>query len=169
MLSRTTEYALRAAIYLAKAGAENVTAQVIAEATKVPEGYLSKVLNTLARARIVSSQRGPSGGFALTIPPTELTMLRVVEAVEPLPRIKACPLNIAEHSGELCPLHAVLAGLVDAIETTLSNTTIAQLLSEPVVPLGTESACIFPELRSDAKNRESSSPTTNPQKQTRPA
>ncbi|MDQ7013897.1 MAG: Rrf2 family transcriptional regulator [Planctomycetota bacterium] len=146
MLSRTTEYALRAAIYLAKAGTENTTAQRIAEATKVPEGYMSKVLNTLARAGIVNSQRGPSGGFTLTVPPAELTMLRVVESVEPLPRIKKCPLELEEHSGELCPLHRVLAELANGVEAKLSSTTIAQLLDTPVVPLGENPACDFPVL-----------------------
>ena len=146
MISRTTEYALRAVIYLAKAGSENTTAQRIAEATKVPEGYMSKVLNTLARAGIVNSQRGPSGGFTLTVLPADLTMLRVVESVEPLPRIKKCPLELEEHSGELCPLHMVLAELVNGIETKLASTTIAQLLDTPVVPLGENPACEFPIL-----------------------
>ncbi len=146
MISRTTEYALRAVIYLAKAGSENTTAQRIAEATKVPEGYMSKVLNTLARAGIVNSQRGPSGGFTLTVLPADLTMLRVVESVEPLPRIKKCPLELEEHSGELCPLHMVLAELVNGIETKLAGTTIAELLNTPVIPLGENPACQFPVL-----------------------
>lgn len=152
MLSRTTEYALRATIYLARAGGENTTAQRVAEATKVPEGYMSKVLHTLARAGIVNSQRGPSGGFTLTVDPAELTMLRVVESVEPLPRIKKCPLELHEHSGELCPLHKVLAELVEGIEAKLSSTTIAQLLDTPVVPLGENPACRFPA-RSTANNK----------------
>ena len=144
MLSRTTEYALRAAIFLASAGDENITAQTVAAGTKVPEGYMSKVLNTLARAKIVRSQRGPLGGFSLSIAATDLTMLRVVEAVEPLPRVDSCPLQLGEHASELCPLHSVLASLVDGVAATLATTTIAQLLSTPVVPLGLSGACGFP-------------------------
>ena len=144
MLSRTTEYALRAAIYLAKAGDENTTAQAIASATIVPEGYMSKVLNTLARAGVVTSRRGPTGGFSLAIDPKNLTMLEVVEAVEPLPRIKSCPLDIAEHDGALCPLHAVLAELVDGVEARLISTTIADLLQEQIQPLGDIPRCDFP-------------------------
>ncbi|MFG0242941.1 MAG: RrF2 family transcriptional regulator [Phycisphaerales bacterium JB054] len=134
MLSRTSEYALRAAIYLARAGDENTTAQKVAEATQVPDGYMSKVLNTLARAKIVSSQRGPSGGFSLTVPPEELTMLRVVEAVEPLPRIEKCPPDLEGHNRELCTLHAVLGSLVRGVATTLGETTIAQLINAPPPP-----------------------------------
>lgn len=144
MLSKTTEYALRAVIYLAKGGSDNTTSQSIAEATAVPEGYMSKVLNTLARAGIVTSQRGPTGGFALAIPPDELTMLQVVEAVEPLPRIKSCPLELSEHAGGLCPLHGVLAELVNGVERRLTTTTIADLLQEQIVPLGHPPRCDFP-------------------------
>lgn len=127
MLSRTTEYALRAVIALAGGSQDNTTSQSIAEATGVPEGYLSKVLHTLARAGIVSSQRGPSGGFSLLIPAEELTMLRVVQAVEPLPHIKRCPPDAQDWADQGCPLQAVLAGLVEHIEATLNATTIAQL------------------------------------------
>lgn len=144
MLSKTTEYALRAVIYLAKGGSDNTTSQSIAEATVVPEGYMSKVLNTLARAGIVTSQRGPTGGFSLAFPPAELTMLQVVEAVEPLPRIKSCPLELSEHAGALCPLHGVLAELVNGVEARLSGTTIADLLHEQIVPLGQPPRCDFP-------------------------
>jgi Rrf2 family transcriptional regulator, nitric oxide-sensitive transcriptional repressor len=141
MLSRTAEYALRAAICLARCDQHRATSQTLAEMTKVPEGYLSKVLNTLARAGVVTSQRGPSGGFTLAISPDDLTMLRIVEAVEPLQRITKCPLALHEHDGGLCPLHAALADLVDGIAAKLESVSIADLIREPVVPLG----CSFPE------------------------
>lgn len=144
MLSKTTEYALRAVLYLAKAGDNNTTAQSIAAATIVPEGYMSKVLNTLTRAGVITSRRGPTGGFSLAIDPEKLTMLEVVEAVEPLPRIKTCPLDIAEHDGALCPLHAVLAELVDGIDEKLRSTTIGDLLNKQIQPLGDIPRCDFP-------------------------
>ncbi|MBK7406313.1 MAG: Rrf2 family transcriptional regulator [Phycisphaerales bacterium] len=144
MLSRTTEYALRAVIYLAKAEGDNATSQAIAAATVVPEGYMSKVLNTLARAGIVSSQRGPTGGFALALAPNKLTMLDVVEALEPLPRINSCPLALTEHAGGLCPLHSVLAELVRDAEQRLGGTTISDLLVDQIVPLNLDKRCDFP-------------------------
>lgn len=154
MLSRTIEYALRAVIYLAKAEGDNATSQAIAAATVVPEGYMSKVLNTLARAGIVSSQRGPTGGFALSMAAHKLTMLDVVEALEPLPRIKSCPLELTEHAAGLCPLHSVLAELVNDVEQRLAGTTIADLLMDQIVPLNIDKRCNFPEgpKRSDAEH-----------------
>ncbi|HZW10650.1 MAG TPA: Rrf2 family transcriptional regulator [Phycisphaerales bacterium] len=141
MLSRTTEYALRAVVFLARGEGDNTTAQRIAEVTGVPDGYMSKVLNTLARAGVVISQRGPTGGFTLASPAGRLTMLDVVEAVEPLPRIKTCPLALAEHAGALCPLHSVLASLVDEAARRLAETTIADLIVAPIAPPG---GCEFP-------------------------
>lgn len=143
MLSRTTEYALRAVVSLAICRPEKATARTLARATGVPEGYMAKVLNTLTRAGIVTSRRGPSGGFALALEPDGLSMLRVVEAIEPLPRITRCPLSLLEHAGALCPLHATLSEIVAGVEARLAGTTIADLLSRPAKPLGL-SQCTFP-------------------------
>ncbi len=63
MISQTSEYALRATIYLARHPSVSFTTRQIAEATGMPAGYLSKVLQTLARVGIVQSQRGLHGGF----------------------------------------------------------------------------------------------------------
>jgi DNA-binding IscR family transcriptional regulator len=77
----------------------------------------------------------------LATAPERLSMLEVVEAVEPLPRIKSCPLELAEHAGALCPLHSVLAALVDEAGRRLAETSIADLIVSPIVPLG---GCEFP-------------------------
>ena len=65
MISQTTEYALRAIVFLADSPTEAHTAEAIAEGTKVPVGYLSKIMQGLAKAGLVSSQRGLYGGFTL--------------------------------------------------------------------------------------------------------
>src|SRR5262249_27996199 len=84
MFSQTVEYALRAVVHLAyEAPAARTTAQ-IADATQVPKDYLSKILQGLAKKGIVSTQRGVGGGVALAKTPEELTILDVVNAVEPI-------------------------------------------------------------------------------------
>ncbi len=125
MFSRTTEYALRAALYLAKYGGANSTAQQIAGMTQVPEGYMAKVLNTLVRAGLVSSQRGPTGGFQLAFDPEKMTILDIVEAVEPLPRFErqAKPCGM----GAWCPVSRLLEGVVATTAKSLGSTTIADL------------------------------------------
>jgi Rrf2 family protein len=60
----------------------------------VPAGYLSKVLQSLGRAQLVNSQRGLHGGFTLARAPSELTVWEVIQAVDPLQRIRSCPLGL---------------------------------------------------------------------------
>ena len=69
MISQTVEYALRAAVYLAAESPAARTTEQIAKATRVPAAYLSKVLQSLARAKIVASRRGIGGGMTLAKDP----------------------------------------------------------------------------------------------------
>src|SRR5437870_5794195 len=105
MFSQTAEYAFRAVVCLATYPGATLTTEQIAAATQVPEGYLAKVLQTLARRGLVRSRRGLHGGFGLARAATELTALQVLDAVDPILRITACPLGLPEHADELCPMH----------------------------------------------------------------
>ena len=130
MISQTAEYALRAIVYLADENKAPQTTQQIAEVTRVPAGYLAKVMQGLSRAGLVHAQRGLHGGFSLAVSADSLTVLDVVQAVDPLRRIKHCPLGIAGHQS-LCPLHRRLDNAVALVEKALGETTIATLLDEP--------------------------------------
>lgn len=128
MLSQTSEYALRAMVHLAAledGGAMN--SETIAARTKVPQGYLSKVLRDLVVADLIASQRGPHGGFALARPATQISMLDVVNAVDPLMRIKRCPLGNPEHL-KLCPLHQRIDDAIAQIETEFRRTSLCEVL-----------------------------------------
>lgn len=128
MISQTTEYALRAVVWLAANPEKPLTAQQIAEATRVPAGYLAKVLQGLSRAGLLNSQRGLGGGFTLARPPTQLTMWEVVQAVDPLKRIHECPLGFEAHSGDLCLLHHQLDEAIGMIEKVFTNCKISKLI-----------------------------------------
>lgn len=129
MISQTAEYALRAVVALAQAGAPTTT-QRLAAVTRVPAGYLSKVLQTLGRAGIVHAQRGLGGGFSLQRAPEELTVLAIVNAVEPVQRLRNCPLGLISHGVNLCPLHRRLDQAMATVEDALRDSTIAELLAE---------------------------------------
>ena len=131
MFSQTVEYALRAVVLLASQPDTPMTTQRIAERTQVPVGYLSKVLQNLGREGLVHSQRGVHGGFTLARASAEITILQVVNAVDPIRRINACPLGLASHAEELCPLHRRLDDALAHIEKAFSDSTIADLLAEP--------------------------------------
>ncbi len=87
VISQTAEYALRAVVCLGGSTGEPMTSAAIAKLTRVPHGYLSKVLQGLSRAGLVDSQRGVGGGFVLVRSLDELTVLDVINAVDPLKRI----------------------------------------------------------------------------------
>jgi Rrf2 family protein len=127
MISQTNEYALRVVVHLASAGRSQTTRE-IGGATKVPLGYLSKVLQTLGRAGIVVSRRGLHGGFVLARGPGEISVFDVVEAVDPLPRIRSCPLKLARHRRQLCALHRRLDETMAQVEKAFRDSTIAELL-----------------------------------------
>lgn len=129
MFSQTAEYALRAIVYLASQQGAPRTVQQIAEVTIVPAGYLSKVMQGLSRANLVHSQRGLHGGFTLTRPADELTVFDVLQAVDPIRRIKRCPLGLKGHAN-LCPLHRRLDQAIALVEQALKASSIAELLSE---------------------------------------
>ena len=128
MFSQTTEYALRAAVWLAQnTGSPQTTAQV-AEATKVPISYLSKVLQSLGRAGVVSAARGLHGGFELVQPPEQVSILDIVSVVDPIRRIKSCPLDLQSHSKQLCPLHKKMDQALAVVEDSFRTTTLADVL-----------------------------------------
>jgi Rrf2 family protein len=141
VLSQTVEYALRAVVHLASVAPEARTTDQIATATLVPRAYLSKVLQSLAKGGVVVSTRGLGGGMSLTKKPEELTILEVVNAVEPIQRIRTCPLGLTAHGVHLCPLHKRVDNALALVEEAFGQSTLAEVLAEPTksVPL-----CPFP-------------------------
>ncbi len=130
VISQTAEYALRAMICLAADPKRSFTTQQIADATRVPAGYLSKVLQTLGRGGLVVSQRGLGGGFALGADPKGVSVLDVINAVDPIRRIRSCPLHLKAHGTELCPLHRRLDDAMADAEKAFGVTTLAELLQQ---------------------------------------
>ncbi len=128
MFSATMEYALRATVYLAAQDGKPCVNHEIAAAVQVPADYLAKVLQNLRRAGIVQSRRGLKGGFVLSRPASEITVLEVVNSVDPVPRILQCPLGLKEHRHQLCPLHEKMDEAAAMIEKIFSENTIEQMV-----------------------------------------
>ena len=131
MISQTAEYALRAMAQLALEPTTPQTSQQIAAITLVPLHYMSKVLQELTRAGLIHSQRGLHGGFILVKRPEDLTIYDIVQAVDPLHRIKTCPLGISSHGETLCPLHRRLDDAMAQVEQSFRDSNLAELLAEP--------------------------------------
>jgi Rrf2 family transcriptional regulator, nitric oxide-sensitive transcriptional repressor len=156
MISQTTEYALRVVTHLAALKGVPATTRQIAQCTGVPVGYLAKVLQNLSRVGMIRSQRGLHGGSVLARPPEELTIFEIVQSVDPLPRIRTCPLGLAGHGTNLCPLHRRLDQAMEQVELAFRSTSIADILAEPTssTPL-----CEVPAL-ANAASRETPAPLT---------
>ena len=105
----------------------------IAERTRVPAAYLSKVLQGLRVKGIVRLQRGIGGGVRLACAPEELTILDVVNAVDPIQRIDSCPLDLKTHGTHLCALHRRMDNAIRSMEDAFRETTLAELLADPKV------------------------------------
>lgn len=131
MFSQTAEYALRAVVALADGRDAPLTTRRMAQITKVPENYLAKVLQSLSRAGIITSQRGIGGGSMLARPASEISVYEVIECVDPIQRIHTCPLGIAAHGADLCPLHRRLDNAAAQVENEFRATSIETLVTEP--------------------------------------
>ncbi len=127
MFSQTAEYALRASIALAQNEGSPLPAAQIAASTKVPQDYLAKVLQALTRAGIVVTRRGTGGGYALARPAQEISILDVLNAVDPLKRITTCPLGLPAHGTRLCRLHRKLDDAIATIQKSFADATLDQM------------------------------------------
>jgi Rrf2 family protein len=143
LFSSTAEYALRAVVYLATSRGGLCGSRTIARATRVPPRYVSKILRDLVEAGIVGSRRGPHGGFLLARDARAISVLEVVNAVDPLERILTCPLGIPTHGRHLCRLHRRLDDTIKIVEETLASASITDMIE----PSEAGSPCLFPTVR----------------------
>ena len=136
MISKTAEYALRAVACMGGTGGTPISADALAERTHVPRRYLTRVLQDLCAAGLARSRPGPGGGYELTKPIGKLTILDIINTVEPIQRITKCPLGLKSHK-KLCPLHAELDKAYAATEKAFAGVTIEDLINStnPITPL----------------------------------
>ena len=129
MISQTVEYSLRAVLVLASQYDKAMTVREMAELAKIPAPYLSKIMKGLVRAEIVQSRRGLGGGFKLARNPKDITIWDVTQAIDPLERIRSCPLGIEGHT-VLCPLHRRIDLAIEQIESAFRASTLDEILNE---------------------------------------
>jgi Rrf2 family protein len=125
-LNRQTDYAMRAVLYLATAPLASI--REIAEAQKVPQEYLAKILQRLARAGIVATHRGVGGGITLARAPEKITMLDVIEAVEGPVALNRCFVRPGECPREsYCSMHDELDDIGGKLAGMFARVNFARL------------------------------------------
>ena len=133
MLSRSSQYAIRALAYLAMGQrGQWVLARQIAAALDIPPPFLAKILQALAVEGILESQRGRNGGFRLVRNPDRLPLTDIVDAFDKLGQGRPCVLGQKVCSDEsACPLHHTWKHSLNAFRHRLQTTTLADLSQHP--------------------------------------
>ena len=133
MLSQKTRYALRSLLYLVECGnARPVQISDIAETQQVPRKYLELIMLDLKKAGLVSSQRGPGGGYRLARAANDISFGEVIRAIDgPIALVPCASQNFYQRCGDChdeatCAIRKVMARVRDNSAQILDGTTLAE-------------------------------------------
>jgi Rrf2 family protein len=127
-LGKRGDYAIRAVLDIAAHDGDRRKAREIAERMSIPKKYLSRILADLVRGGVLQATAGPDGGYELTRPPRDVTMLQVIEAVEGETESRDCLLRgVPCQSGGICAVHQAWVSAESAMLAQLRQTTFANL------------------------------------------
>ncbi|MBI3005520.1 MAG: Rrf2 family transcriptional regulator [Ignavibacteriales bacterium] len=134
--SRQCEYALRAVLYLAlKPPGEMTSIKDLSSTLGIPRHFVGKILQDLTYKGLLTSQKGPSGGFALAIPAKDITFFHIVEAVDGVAFTNECLMGFPECSEKNpCAVHNHWTGLREGIYGMLVNKNIGEMAKEMKKP-----------------------------------
>lgn len=140
MFSKTCEYGIRAAIYIASNSREGKRVRLKDIASKIdsPEAFTAKILQLLAKNDIIDSLKGPTGGFEMNEKKMKSIMLNeIVLAIDGDKIYNGCGLGLHKcNANKPCPLHNKFELIRDELKTMLTTTSIYTLsegLSEGLI------------------------------------
>ena len=147
-LTRAGEYAVRCVLYLASQGAGVVSnRKQIAETMDIPEQFLSKIAQQLARAGIIEIVQGAKGGLRLVVSPEKLSLLDVVETVIGEIFLNDCVMQPEScQRSNACTVHRVWETARNQLRETLREASFSKLLQED--------SCLDPLLESELKKKQ---------------
>ncbi|HEX3025013.1 MAG TPA: Rrf2 family transcriptional regulator [Chitinophagaceae bacterium] len=134
MFTKTTEYALRAVIYIAGKGSEEkkLSIQEIAHAINAPQHFTAKILQQLsAENKVISSVRGPNGGFFMTMKTKKKPIMEILKLLGEDVVLDKCVLGLNECSGKRpCPLHVQYIQIRPQLREMFKSTKIIDLTND---------------------------------------
>jgi Rrf2 family protein len=137
-ISAKVDYAVRAAIELAKAGDQLTKADAIAREQEIPPKFLENILGDLRQGGIVRSQRGAEGGYRLARPADEVTVADIIRVVEgPMASVRGGRPEDVEYAGSAEPLRRLWIAVRAALRQVNEHVTLADLASGRL-PAGVE-------------------------------
>jgi len=131
MLSKTTEYALRSVIYVALHNGSRIGLKQVARELELPEPFIGKILQNLVRHGVLSSAKGPNGGFSLGRPAETVTIMDLIKIIDGLQAFRRCGLGLKDCSdGHPCPLHHEFKQYREHLMNLYTRTTIQDLVRD---------------------------------------
>lgn len=130
MFSNSAKYALKAVLFLAVNSSERhkITITEIAEPINLPKHYLGKILQDLSKKHIVSSSKGPKGGFYLSEDNLNTKVIEIIEVVDGQEKLSSCLLSLNQCNKDYpCALHDLIYSKKLEITSQLKNTSISDL------------------------------------------
>jgi Rrf2 family protein len=131
MVSNSSKYAVKALLYLALHSNEDnkIMVKDIAKPINVPQAYIAKLLQKLVKENIVSSTRGPKGGFYLNTDNMNQPVINILNIIDGKKRLTSCMLSIEKcNEDKPCPLHHILSSSRKKILKSLNEKTIKDLI-----------------------------------------
>lgn len=129
---KTTEYAIRAMVYLAKHPDQRLSTRALHEALEIPYKYLGRLMSRLAEAGLISVEHGKHGGYQISEDRDSIYLYQIAEQVEGLEDYERCILGFPDCSDEHpCALHDRWVAHRERIKAMLYETTLADLEEEP--------------------------------------
>jgi len=129
-ITRETDYAIRCVLYLSESPERVVMVDEIAKAKSVPKSFLAKILQKLARAKIVKSFRGVNGGFKLARNPKEISLLDVIKAIEGPVAMNRCAVDSRMcNFSKTCSVHPVWVKIRKEVEGQLRSYKFATFIA----------------------------------------
>lgn len=134
MFSKSCEYGLRAIIYIAQQTKQDVKVSLttISEAIDSPQAFTAKILQQLTRNNIVTSIKGPYGGFVIEIDKMKtITLSHVVKILDGDNIYTGCGLGLAQcNENSPCPLHFKFITIREQLRNMLENTSLEILVND---------------------------------------
>lgn len=129
-LTRRGDYAVRAMIALAEAGADQLNAQAIGARMRIPASFVPQVMADLSRAGVAHATLGRGGGYRLAVPPAEISLLEIVEVAQGAGGRRTCVLRgIPCLQDGRCQVHDAFATAQDALLGVLGRTKLSDVAS----------------------------------------
>ncbi len=135
MLSNACQYAIRSVLYLSihTTYEKKIGVKKVAEELETPQPFLAKLLQKLAKSDLISSTKGPNGGFYLTKENLENSLWDIIKCIDGIDKFETCFLGLSAcDDTNPCPVHFIVSPFKEKLLNDIKDKTLAQFTEEIV-------------------------------------